>query len=78
LQTFILVDENSVEPLIAELQETEAKFAGGVNGGSGGGVNGGNGGSRLRVEADHETVARRLIHTAREAGHICTAACRHD
>ncbi len=61
-----------MEPLIAELQETEAKFAGG------GGVNGGNGGSRLRVEADHETVARRLIHTAREAGHICTAACRHD
>ncbi len=69
-----------MEPLIAELQETEAKFAGGggVNGGSGGGVNGGNGGSRLRVESDHETVARRLIHTAREAGHVCTAACRHD
>ncbi len=66
-----------MEPLIAELQETEAKFAGG-GGVNGGGVNGGNGGSRLRVEADHETEARRLIHTAREAGHICTAACRHD
>ncbi len=71
MQTFILVDENSVEPLIAELQETEAKFAGG------GGGNGGSG-SRLRVEADHEMVARRLIHTAREAGHVCTADCRHD
>jgi len=61
------VDENSVENLIAELEATAAKFPG----------NGGGGGNRssLLVEQDHERVARRMLHTARRAGHVCTDSC---
>ncbi len=73
MQTFILVDENTVEPLIAELEETASKFS------SSGGGGGGNGnGSQLLVDQDHELMAKRLIHTAREAVHVCTDACQHD
>jgi DNA repair photolyase len=62
------VDENSVENLISELEESAAKFAN----------NGGGKSDRFIVDQDHEKMARRLLHTAREAGHVCTAECQHD
>lgn len=69
-KTFILVDENSVEPLISELEETAARFTN-TNG------NSRNGGGVL-VDRDQERlVARRLLHTAREEGHVCTDSCSH-
>ena len=57
-----------MEHLISELEASAAKFPNGSGGNSG----------QFLVDQDHETMARRLLHTAREAGHVCTENCKHD
>jgi len=68
-KTFIPVNENTVEEMIKELNESAARFKVGKNG-SDTNMNGN--------EDDVQLQAKRMLHTAKNAAHVCDANCKHD
>eukprot|EP00088_Acartia_fossae_P001374 TRINITY_DN10533_c0_g1_i2.p1 TRINITY_DN10533_c0_g1~~TRINITY_DN10533_c0_g1_i2.p1 ORF type:complete len:309 (+),score=56.90 TRINITY_DN10533_c0_g1_i2:96-1022(+) len=69
-KTFIPVNDNTVEELVNELEESAARFKVNSNKTSGSGTKKG-------PEDDLQVTAKRMMHTAKESKHVCDENCRH-